>query len=478
MGGLSLESSSASPSLALGMRRLKTILAVCLLGMATLLRGAEPRPNVVFLLIDDLRFNALGCMGDKIVKTPNIDRLAKEGVLFKNMFVTTSICSVSRATYLTGQWMRRHGIVDFATGITDAHWKDCYPAQFRAAGFHTGFIGKYGVGNPKLTAAKEADFDFWRGEPGQAGKFFIEPNDPTRTHKTAKMGNAALEFLSGCDGSKPFSLSVSFNAVHARDHEEREYEPDPRDAGMYDGVEIPLPKLATDEAFKRLPPFVQESEGRRRWGWRFDNPQKAQDILHDYYCLISGVDREVGRILETLEAKNLRGNTVIVLAGDNGYALADRGMADKWYAYEEDMRVPLIISDPRLPKDRVGVTVDAMALNVDVAPTMLDLAGVSVPKAMQGRSLKPLLEGKVPEDWRTEFFYEHHSVPDRIPPVEAVRTERYKYIRWIEPNPITEEFYDLQSDPLEEHNLIADKNHAEIVAGFRAKWQAYQESMR
>ena len=142
------------------------------------------------------------------------------------------------------------------------------------------------------------------------------------------------------------------------------------------------------------------------------------------------------------------------------------------------MRVPLIISDPRLPKDRVGVTVDAMALNVDVAPTMLDLAGVSVPKAMQGRSLKPLLEGKVTEDWRTEVFYEHHRVPDRIPPVEAVRTERCKYIRWIEPNPITEEFYDLQSDPLEEHNLIADKNHAEIVAGFRAKWQAYQESMR
>lgn len=440
---------------------------------------ADPaRPNIVFILVDDFRYNALGCMGDKIVQTPNIDRLAKEGVLFKNMFVTTSICAVSRATYLTGQWMRRHGIEDFATGISDAAWKDTYPGQLRATGFHLGFIGKYGVGSAQVTKERGTSFDFWRGEPGQAGRFFIEPNDPTRTHKTAKMGNDALSFLTSAPKDKAFSLSISFNAVHARDHEKREYEPDPRDEGLYDGIEIPLPKLATNEAFKRLPEFVQKSEGRNRWEWRFDEPQKAQDILHDYYRLITGVDREVGRILATLEQQKLLENTIVIFAGDNGYALADRGMADKWYAYEEDLRVPLIIRDPRLPQERRGQTADAMALNVDLAPTMLDLAGIPVPAAMQGRSLKPLLEGTTPKDWRTEFFYEHHTKPDRIPPSEAVRTQRWKYIRWIEPNPLVEELYDLESDPLEEHNLIADTKHADILKELREKWAKYRESLK
>jgi len=445
---------------------------------SSLIQAAPAKPNIVFLLVDDLRYNALGCMGDKIVQTPNIDRLAKEGVLFKNMFVTTSICAVSRATYLTGQWMRRHGIEDFATGISAAAWKDTYPGQLRAAGYHTGFIGKYGVGNEKVTKEKSSDFDFWRGEGGQAGKFFIEPNDPTRRHKTAKMGNDALSFLTTAPKNKPFSLSISFNAVHARDHEKREYEPDSRDEGLYDGIEIPLPKLATDEAFKRLPEFVQKSEGRRRWEWRFDEPQKAQDILHDYYRLITGVDREIGRLLAALEQQKLLENTIIIFAGDNGYALADRGMADKWFAYEEDMRVPLIIRDPRLGKERRGIKVDAMALNVDLAPTMLDLAGIPVPAAMQGRSLKPLLKGSVPKDWRTEFFYEHHSVASRIPPSEAVRTQRWKYIRWIEPNPLVEELYDLETDPLEEHNLISDAKHADILKELREKWANYCESLK
>jgi len=454
------------------------LLNLALLLFASFAHAAPTQPNVVFLLVDDLRYNALGCMGDKIVKTPNIDRLAKEGVLFKNMFVTTSICAVSRATFLTGQWMRRHGIEDFAKGISDAAWKDTYPARFQVAGYHTGFVGKYGVGSAPVTKARGASFDFWRGEPGQAGRFFIEPEDPTRTHKSAKMGNDALEFLTTAPKNKPFSLSISFNAVHARDHEKREYEPDSREEGMYDGIEIPLPKLATDEAFKRLPEFVQKSEGRRRWEWRFDEAQKAQGILHDYYRLITGVDREVGRILVTLEKQQFAQNTIVIFTADNGYALADRGMADKWYAYEEDLRVPLIIKDPRLPQSRTGSTVDAMALNVDLAPTMLDLAGIPVPAAMQGRSLKPLIEGTTPEDWRTEFFYEHHSVKDRIPPSEAFRTLRWKYIRWMEPNPLVEELYDLESDPLEEHNLIADPAHAATLKELREKWAASDAALK
>ncbi len=459
------------------------------LGGAAFLAGLAPapqaraataaRPNLVFLLVDDLRFDALGYMGDRIVQTPNIDRLAQRGVRFSNCFATTAICNVSRATFFTGQWLRRHGIVDFSLGLNGAAWDNTYPAQLRTAGYHTGFIGKFGVGSTKEVAAKAGAFDYWRGLPGQGGRFFIEKDDPTRTHKTAKFGNEALEFLAGCDPKKSFSLSLSFNAVHARDHEEREYEPDPRDEALYRDVTIPLSPLATPAAFNRLPSFVKTSEGRIRWGWRFDTPEKAQRILRDYYRLITGVDREVGRIVAELERRGLAENTVIIFTGDNGYALADRGLADKWFMWEEDLRLPLIVVDPRLPKSTQGSQVDTMVLNVDLAPTLLELAGVPVPRVMQGRSLVPLLHGGPrPADWRTEYFYEHHTLPARIPPTEGVRTERWKYIRWIAPNPLVEELYDLQSDPLEEHNLIADPGHAAQLSELRAKWERYGRELK
>jgi arylsulfatase A-like enzyme len=435
------------------------------------------RPNFVFLLVDDLRWNALGFMGDKIVQTPNLDRLAARSLVFDNCFVTTSICAVSRASFFTGQWMRRHGIEDFATGLNGTAWDNTYPAQLRKAGFRTGFIGKWGVGSAQETSAKAAAFDYWKGLPGQAGEF-IEKNDPTRTHKTARFGNEALEFLAGCTKDKPFCLSLSFNAVHARDGKPREFEPDPRDEKLYEDVTIPVSKLATDEAFKRLPESVQKSEGRRRWGWRFDTPEKTQRILRDYYRLITGVDREVGRIVAELAQRGLADNTVIIFTADNGFALGDRGMADKWFMYEEDIRVPGFIFDPRSPKSVAGIRSKAMVLNVDFAPTMLELAGVPVPKVMQGRSLVPLLHGQMPKDWRTEFFYEHHSVAARIPQSEGVRTERWKYLRWIAETPVKEELYDLQADPLEERNLLGDAQHAAQLAELRGKWERYSQTLR
>ncbi|NBV23113.1 MAG: DUF4976 domain-containing protein [Proteobacteria bacterium] len=440
--------------------------------------AADPpvRPNFVFLLVDDLRWNALGFMGDKIVQSPNIDRLAARSTVFDNCFVTTSICSVSRASIFSGQWMRRHGIEDFVRGLNGAAWENTYPAQLRTAGFRTGFIGKYGVGSVKETEAKAKAFDYWKGLPGQAGEF-IEKNDPTRTHKTARFGNEALEFLGGCDQGKSFCLSVSFNAVHARDGKPREFEPDPRDEELYKDVIFPLPKLASEEAFQRLPESVQKSEGRTRWHWRFDTPEKTQRILRDYYRLITGVDREVGRIVAELEKRGLADNTVIMFNGDNGFAFGERGMADKWFMYEEDIRVPLFIYDPRLPKT-VGRRSAAMVLNVDFAPTMLAMAGVAVPPVMQGRSLVPLLSGAAPKDWRTEFFYEHHSVAARIPQSEGVRTERWKYLRWIAETPVKEELYDLQTDPLEERNLLNDPSHAPRLAELRGKWERYGRDLR
>lgn len=464
-----------------GGRLIRLLMKILWLGLmmlsASVLMGAE-RPNVVFLLVDDWRWNAVGCMGDPIVKTPHIDALAKEGVVFENMFVTTSICSVSRASIFTGQWSRRHGIVDFATGLSDEQWSETYPALMRKAGYQLGLVGKLGVGNEQAMKAREKDFDFWRGVSGQGGKFFIEPDDPQRKHLTAKFGDAALEFLKGMEKGRPFCLSVSFSAVHARDKQPREFQPDVRDEGLYEDVEIPMPALATEEAFAKLPEFVKTSEGRKRWGWRFDEVGKAQGILKDYYRLVTGVDREVGRIREVLQSRGLAENTVIVVTGDNGFALGDRGLADKWFMWDEDLRVPLVLYDPRLAVEQRGRRIAAMALNVDHAPTLLELAGIKIPTRMQGRSLVPLMKGDRPEDWRTEYFYEHLVFPKIIPPVEGVRTERWKYIRWVNSEPLVEELYDLESDPLEQSNLVGENAHLAKLEELRAKWQGYGESLK
>ncbi len=433
-------------------------------------RAAEPNnpPNIVFILADDLRADALGCAGNRIVRTPNIDALASRGVYFKNSFVTTSICCVSRASFFSGQYERRHGIGDFATPFKQEAWAKTYPALLKKAGYRTGFIGKFGVGNAKNIAAMEKEFDYWKGLPGQAGPF-LDPKDPTKPHATARFGEQALEFLRGCELGKPFCLSISFSAPHARDGQPREFPPDPRDEKLYAEATIPVPKTADEKYWKLLPEFARDLEGRKRWQRRFATPEMFQKTVKDYYRLITGLDREVGRIVELLKERKLDGNTLVIFTADNGFFLGERGMADKWLMYEESIRVPLIVVDPRLPEKRRGIKVDPMALNIDMAPTLLAYAGLPIPKEMQGKSLIPLLRGdKV--DWRTDWFYEHHFGPKIIPPSEGIRTKRWKYLRWVDAKPAVEELYDLANDPLEENNLAAKPEHAKTLERLRDRW--------
>jgi len=444
-------------------------------------RAAEPpppRPNVIFIVIDDLRWDAPGFMGNQFVQTPHLDSLAAEGVVFRHSFVTTSICSVSRASLLTGQWMKRHGITDFATGLTGEQWRDTYPARLRASGYRTGFIGKFGVGAAEAVATAEKSFDFWRGEKGQGSPDFINPKDPTRTHQTARFGGQSLEFIDGCTQETPFCLSISFTAVHARDGRPREFQPDDRDESLYTDTVFPLPRTASDEAFQRVPEAVKQSEGRVRWQRRFATPAMAQGIVRDYYRLLTGVDREIGRLRAALRERGLADRTVIIVTGDNGFALGDRGLADKWFMWEEDIRVPTVIFDPRQPRAQRGRSVTALTLNVDFAPTMLELAGLTPPPAMQGRSLAPWLRGETPAGWRTDFYYEHVTLPQMIPPCEGVRTEDWKYIRWTATSPLLEELYHLTNDPLEETNLAGDPAHAAKLATLRAATTAQAAALR
>jgi arylsulfatase A-like enzyme len=290
------------------------------------------------------------------------------------------------------------------------------------------------------------------------------------------MGDQALEFLAGCDGSRPFCLSVSFKAPHVQDGAAREYPPDPRDETLYGDAAIPVPRTAGEKYFRLLPEFVQKSEGRVRWQRRFATPEMFQRNVKDYYRLITGMDREVGRILAALRQRKLEDNTLLVFTSDNGHFLGEHGLAGKWLPYEESIRVPLIVYDPRGPDEGRGHKVEAMTLNIDLAPTLLDYAGVAVPAGMQGRGLRPLVEGGRPA-WRDDWFYEHHTLPARIPPSEGVRTARWKYLRWVGPEPAVEELYDLQADPLEEQNLAAQPAHRKTLDHLRGRWARLRKEL-
>ena len=470
----------------------RTVKAASLLAVATMLfcgravaktaTSSASKPNIIFILTDDQRWNTLGCMGDTNIATPYLDQLAREGMLFVNHFVTTSICCCSRASIFTGQYMRRHGIPDFATPLTAAQWAETYPARMRQAGYRTGFIGKFGVGNDRAIKAMADKFDYWKGVPGQGGNYFIEPNDPSRTHATAKFGDEILEFLQSQPTNQPFCLSISFTAPHARDNlpHDDQYTPDERDTPLYADLVLPQPPTMNDTYFHKLPTFIQNSNSvaRERYDWRFNTAEKYQRNAKNYYRLISGIDREVGRMRAALAQSGMATNTVIIYTSDNGYFLGDRELSDKFYMYEQSLRDPLIIFDPRQPAEQRGRQQSAMTLNIDFAPTILALAGIQPPPEMQGRSLLPLLGKVQPDDWRTEFFYEEHYLPKRIPPSEGVRTKRWAYIRWVDATPAVEELFDVQSDPLEGENLSNNPAYAPQLAQLRARWEKYREELK
>ena len=425
--------------------------------------AAKRQPNIIFLLTDDHRADAMGCAGNHIIQTPNMDALAANGIRFTNAFVTTSICASSRASIFTGQWTRRHGIIDFRTHFSPEALAQTYPMLLRQAGYRIGFIGKYGVGAKKDLPIDK--YDYWKGFPGQ-GRYENKDENGNYKHLTQIMGEQAIEFLQGCSQEKPFCLSVSFKAPHVQDSDPRQFIYDRAYENLYKDVTIPTPETANPIYFDALPEFLRTSEARRRWKIRFPNPEKFQESVKSYYRLITGVDVVIGKIRDQLKQFNFDDNTVIMLIGDNGFYLGEYGLAGKWFPHELSIRVPLLVYDPRADAKLRGLVLDQMALNVDIAPTILELARLSVPQQMQGRSLVPLLKGKKPK-WRTEFFYEHPFVHKTIARTEALRTQRFKYARYIDYD--YEELYDLKNDPTETINLAKDEKYQKTLTSLRKR---------
>lgn len=428
--------------------------------------------NVVVLVIDDARWDSIGSAGNRIVRTPRLDALAAEGIRFTQARVTTSICMTSRATLLTGQYMSRHGIDRFGKPLTPEAFAETYPGVLRRAGYWTGYVGKYDVGQ-----ARPADFDFLRA---YHGRHWVAGADGERVHVTEKNARDSIEFLRARPRDRPFLLSVGYFAAHAEDSAPEQYLPQEWSASFYDGVTVPPSPLANPRYLAALPPFLatDANEGRVRFRWRFDTPARYQEYMLRYYRLITEVDAAIGRIVDELKAQGVYENTLIAFIGDNGYFHGDRGLADKWYPYEQALRVPLIVRDPRLPAGRRGVTRDQLALNLDIAPTVMAAAGRPIPAAVQGQDVSPLYLSATPPAWRDEFFYEHPTITsrDRIPSSRGVIRRDWKYVFWPEFD--HEQLFNLNDDPEEVRNLAADPAFRGELVKMRAGLDLWQTRVR
>ncbi len=429
-------------------------------------QGNSEKPNIIFILTDDQRFDALGYAGNKLIHTPEMDKLAKTGTYFENAMVTTPICAASRASILTGLYERTHSY-NFQTGdIRDSYMADSYPTILKNNGYRTAFFGKYGVRYEKLDKQFDEHESYDRNGkfPDRRGYYYKTLGKDT-VHLTRYTGQKAIDFINESDGSKPFSLSLSFSAPHAHDNAEDQYFWQQESDKLLANMSIPGPALGDDKYFDAQPKFVRDGFNRLRWTWRYHPPEKYQHSVKGYYRMISGIDREITKIREQLKKKGLDKNTVIILMGDNGYFLGERQLAGKWLLYDNSVRVPLIIYDPRVKKHHDS---DALALNIDVPSTILDLAGLEQPATWQGKSLMPIATGKTKDLERDTVLIEHIWEFENIPPSEGLRTKNWKYFRYVNDKSF-EELYDLKKDPKEINNLAKDMKYAKELKTFQSK---------
>lgn len=437
--------------------------------------GKDKRPNIIFILTDDQRWDALGVMGNPYIKTPNMDKLAANGILFLNSYVTTSICCVSRASILTGQYESRYKINDFVTDLTPEALANTYPLLLKKAGYHIGFIEKYGVGVHQPFQV----FDF--GVNTEVGKgrpdYIMKESNGREIHETDSIDHSILKFLDEFGNKGPFCLSVSFKAPHVQDGNPPKYMVQKRYENYYKDETIPEPVTADPKYWNSFPDFFRTNTnlGRKRWIGLFSTQDIYQKNVKKYYELITGVDEVVGQMMKKISEMKLSDNTIIILMGDNGFMMGAHGLSGKWYGFEESIRVPLFIYDPMLPDKIRKIRPQQIALNIDIAPTILSLAGVPVPDSMQGKNLIGILENKLPE--REDFFYQHYFLGSPyIPKEEGVVTKDFKYMNFIEHN--YEELYDIIHDPHETTNLVNNSKYKKKLEELRRRCEELKKSVK
>ncbi|NND08307.1 MAG: sulfatase-like hydrolase/transferase [Saprospiraceae bacterium] len=426
----------------------------------------DDRPNVIFILTDDQRFDALGYAGNELANTPEMDALAKDGTFFWNAMVTTPICAASRASLLTGLYERTHRF-NFQTGnIREEYMANAYPRLLKEAGYHTAFYGKYGIrydGQDRMFNEYEI-YDRNNAFKDRRGYYYKTIGTDT-VHLTRYTGQKALDFIDQTDPAQPFCLSLNFSAPHAHDPAEDQYYWQEQLNAWLEGVTVPEPNLGSNAYFEAQPDFVKAGFNRLRWTWRYDAPEKYQHSVKGYHRMIAGIDLEIAKIRKKLAEKGLAENTVIILMGDNGYFLGERQLAGKWLMYDNSVRVPLIVFDPRIADQEDS---RELALNIDVPSTIIDLAGVPAPDAWQGKSLLPIVRKQTKDLERDTALIEHIWEFDKIQPSEGVRTKEWKYFRYVNDKSV-EELYNLKADVLETTNLAGDPTYQKTLLTLRKK---------
>jgi N-acetylglucosamine-6-sulfatase len=437
--------------------------ALAATSIAAVAAAPAERPNIVFVLLDDHRWDDLGCMGHPFVKTPHIDRIAREGARFVNAFVTSPLCSPSRGGFLTGQYASRHGIIDNTARDQRSHELVTFPRLLRDAGYATAFIGKWHMGTDD---SPRPGFDHWVSVRGQGEYFDPQLNINGRQLRTPGyvtdlFTDHAVEYLQR-PPPHPFCLFLAHKAVHpdAKQNPDgslpdpmsavRNFIPAERHKGLYadktpprrPNYGAPRDKPALQRKIGDLPPLSRETA-------------TDDETIRNRLRMLAAVDEGIGRMRDVLAKTNQLDRTLFILTSDEGYFYGEHGLSvERRLAYEESIRIPLLIRYPRLI--RAGLEVRESVLNIDLAPTILELAGVAIPRDVQGRSIRPLLEGK-PMPARESFLIEYFS--DTVFPrmhrmgYKAVRTEQWKYIRYLEIEN-AEELYDLRADPYEQTNLV------------------------
>jgi len=430
--------------------------------------GSKPR-NIVFILTDDHRYDAMGFLkGQSFLETPVLDSMARDGAHIKNAFVTTALCSPSRASILTGLYAHKHRVVDNNTAVPAG--TQYFPQHLQKAGYATGFFGKWHMGNSG--DEPQAGFDKWVSFRGQG--VYLPQNNlqlnvdgkhvPQKGYITDELTDYALNWMESVPKGKPLFLYLSHKAVHS------EFIPAERHKGRFkDAKFVPPPTMATEGDMARNRPLWVQNQRNSWHGVEF--PYHSDLDIAEYYKryaeTLLAVDESAGRVLEALRKRGELDSTLVVYMGDNGFAFGEHGLIDKRTAYEESMRVPMLVRCPELFKG--GQTVKEVVANIDIAPTFLSAAGLEPPAAYQGLNFLPVLQGKQPK-WRDSLLYEYYwerNFP-QTPTIHALRGDRYKYIRshgiWD-----LNELYDLQEDPLESNNLINSPKHAATVKEMNEK---------
>lgn len=457
--------------------------------------GASSRPpNILYIMADDHASHAISAYGSKINRTPNIDRIATQGMRMNNCFCTNSICTPSRAVILTGQYSHITGVKTLADALDGS--RQNVAKLLNAAGYQTAIIGKWHLQNDPT------GFDYWNILPGQGvyhNPVLIEMGQkkPHQGYATDLITDFSLDFLKRRNKNRPFFLMCHHKAPH------RPWQPDARHAGMYEEAAMPEPfnlldhyqnrsraaanatlrvgENMTKTDLKRDIPSELKGDALRRWAYQY--------YIKDYLRCIASVDDNVGRLLDYLDAQDLAKDTLVIYTSDQGFFLGEHGYFDKRFMYEESLRMPFLIRYPA--GIRPGAVNNDMVLNLDFAPTWLDYAGLKIPADLQGRSFRRILEGRTPKNWRTSMYYRYwmHLADHGVPAHYGVRTHRYKLIYYYgQPldakgalQPPTEpewELFDLQKDPYEMNNVYADPAYAQTVKELKVELERLRKEFK